>query len=405
MDLLATPPRRRLLFAVLYFAEGAPIGFLWWALPTILRDQGVAVDRIAALVSLLVLPWSLKFLWAPLLDVLRGPRWTLRGWIVSSQICMAVTLVPLAWIDPVDSFAWLAGLLSVHAVAAATQDVAIDALAIASTAETERGTVNGWMQAGMLIGRALFGGGALMLRSAVADGAEVLVLAGAVAMTAAIALLYHAPQITTREPLTVGFVASLRRALSAPSTWFGLLFASVGGAAFEALGALAGPFLVDAGMRAAAVGRFFAAPAVGLMLVGGLIGGRVSDLAGRRRSVALFTALVAASVGCVAGLAEQGAEVPSLLVSMAAVYLAIGLFTASSYALFMDLTDVRLGSTQFSAFMSATNLCEAWAALVAGKLVVTAGYPSAFGAMAVVTLAAIPLLLGAGHPSARHVVS
>jgi hypothetical protein len=48
----------------------------------------------------------------------------------------------------------------------------------------------------------------------------------------------------------------------------------------------------------------------------------------------------------------------SILIGVADVF--IGLFTAASYALFMDLTDPKLGGTQFSAFMAATNGCESW---------------------------------------------
>jgi len=66
----------------------------------------------------------------------------------------------------------------------------------------------------------------------------------------------------------------------------------------------------------------------------------------------------------------------------AALYVAIGLFTASSYALFMDLTDPRLGATQFSAYMGATNACESWSAVLGGRLIASSGYPAAFAVMA-----------------------
>lgn len=74
MDLTATTRGRRWLFGVLYFSEGAPIGFVWWALPTVLAAGGEAIDAITAFTAMLVWPWALKFLWAPLVDALRGPR-------------------------------------------------------------------------------------------------------------------------------------------------------------------------------------------------------------------------------------------------------------------------------------------------------------------------------------------
>ena len=64
MSLLDSARGRRLLFCLLYFSEGAPMGFLWWALPVRLRESGMPGPDVAALLSLFVLPWAFKFLWA-----------------------------------------------------------------------------------------------------------------------------------------------------------------------------------------------------------------------------------------------------------------------------------------------------------------------------------------------------
>ena len=85
------------------------------------------------------------------------------------------------------------------------------------------------------------------------------------------------------------------------------------------------------------------------------------------------------------------------MVVLAAMYFCIGLFTAASYALFMDLTDRRLGGTQFSAFMSATNGCEAWSAKAGGLVAARAGYEWAFAAMSVVSLASLGWLRRLGR--------
>ena len=72
---------------------------------------------------------------------------------------MGLTLTPLIWLDPVDQFQTMTLILLAHALSAATQDVAIDALCISATSPEERGQYNGWMQAGMLLGRSMMGGG------------------------------------------------------------------------------------------------------------------------------------------------------------------------------------------------------------------------------------------------------
>jgi MFS transporter, PAT family, beta-lactamase induction signal transducer AmpG len=389
-----TPRSRLVLFAWLYATEGAPIGFIWWALPTLLRTRGVAVADITALTALLVLPWTFKFLWAPLVDAGRGPRWGFRAWIVTAQAVMGLALVPLLWVDPVDGFATWRALLLLHAVAAATQDVAIDACAIAGVPEAQRGTLNGAMQAGMLTGRSLFGGAGLLLASRFGSETLLGLLIAWVLLSVPVVLLVRDPALFHRERGSLAeFVRHLRSVLARRTTWWGLSFALVSAAAFEAAGQLAGPYLVDRGVEQGTIGLFFGVVVVVATVTGGLVGGRLSDRWGRRRAVALF---LLAFVVPVAGLSAADAlgSAASTLLLLGLMYLGVGLFTAASYALFMDLTDPRLGGTQFSAFMSATNACESWSAWAGGRLTAGAGYGTAFLVMSAVSLAALPLLRG-----------
>ncbi|MEZ5320267.1 MAG: MFS transporter [Vicinamibacterales bacterium] len=394
--------RRTALFALLYASEGAPIGFIWWALPTLLRAGGVPIDRITALTAVLVLPWVLKFLWAPLVDVLRGRRWGYRAWIIAMQTTMAATLVPLIWIDPAGHLdAWQA-LLLVHAVAAATQDVAIDALAIGVVPTAERGVVNGAMQAGMLTGRSLFGGGAVA--AAAWLGRPWLIVAlvtWIVVAMGALALLRH---VAPAPPLAEEG-RRWRRAMGATfrrrSTWFGLAFALTSGAAFEATGQLAGPYLVDRGVPQATIGAFLGLFVVGAMLAGGIAGGIASDRWGRRRSVALSLTGFVAMILLVAWTDDAAsASDATRMALLTGMYVFIGVFTAASYALFMDLTDPDIGATQFTTFMAATNGCESWAGWSGGRIVATHGYPAALAAMSAVSLLSLPLLARLGRTSA-----
>ncbi len=213
------------------------------------------VERITSLTAVLLLPWVFKFLWAPTLDVLRGPAWGYRAWLIAMQIVMGVSLVPLIWLDPVESFASWRTLLLIHAFAAATQDVAIDALAIGAVPADERGRLNGAMQAGMLIGRSVFGGGTVLLSTWL--GREWLV--GALIAWILIALT-AAVRMRELEPPREGARSFLRAAgamVRLRTTWIGLAFALIAAAGFEATGQLAGPFLVDRGVASGTIGIFF----------------------------------------------------------------------------------------------------------------------------------------------------
>ena len=419
MDFLATPRRRRILFAALYLSEGAPIGFIWWCLPALLKSSGVPVAEITALTALLVLPWSFKFLWAPAVDVLRNDRWAFRHWIVAAQLLMALTLSPLLVLDSTSDMQWIAPLLFAHACAAATQDVAIDALAIRTASREERGRLNGWMQAGMLLGRALLGGGALLLVERIGFDAVVLLMF-AILLSSLLLLLGSREPAHTRPPTGIheqaqGFLSALKRIATRRATWLGLLFAATAGAAFEGAGAVAQPFLLDCGITKQEVGRIYLLPVPALLICGALLGGRLADRLGRRPVVIGAQLLVVGCVALLAGFDAAGTApfglllfiggVPAAVALLLGMYFGIGLFTAASYALLMDLTEPRLGGTQFSAFMGATNACEAWAGFAAGRLAAAKslpllgispgpwkGYPLAFLALAGVSLIALGVL-------------
>jgi MFS family permease len=167
-----------------------------------------------------------------------------------------------------------------------------------------------------------------------------------------------------------------------------------GAAGFEVAGLLAGPYLGDHGATSEQVASFFGLGAVGAPLLGGLIGGIVSDRWGRHRSVALF--LVGFSLLVLllawADTWSPGPSLTLLMVIWVGLYFFIGLFTASSYALFMALTDPKLGATQFSTFMAATNGCESWSGRAGGALAERGGYALGFAAMSLVSLASLIFL-------------
>jgi len=283
------------LFAGLYFSEGAPIGFIWWALPTLLFAAGVPVERCTALTALLVLPWTLKFLWAPLVDRYRSDRFSWRGWIVSAQVVMAVTLAPFLLMlksgGLAAHFDAVRLLLLAHALAAATQDVAIDGWCISQTVPEERGRINGWMQAGMLLGRSLLGGGALILAANFGLSIVILLLMLAILLPSLFLFLVSSIEVESRleapnddeipgvRHATGGEIAegssedslleerksvfaAIGHLLSQRRTWIGLGIALLAGSAFEGLGAVTGPLLKHVGWEKEMVGWMMAVPLV-----------------------------------------------------------------------------------------------------------------------------------------------
>ena len=138
------------------------------------------------------------------------------------------------------------------------------------------------------------------------------------------------------------------------------------------------------------IGAFLFVPTAAAMIAGAAVAGVTADRFDRRRVTGGAVVLIAAIIAALAGLPAPAAWLTLAL--LAAMYFLIGVLTTASYALFMDVTDRRLGATQLSAAMSATNLCESWAGLSAGLLTAAFGYGPAFAWMALASLGSLPFL-------------
>lgn len=106
----------------LYFAEGLPYVLVNVISVTLFKRLGMPNAELALYTSLLYLPWVIKPLWSPLVDVLRSKRW----WILSMQALLAAALLFLSLSVPSRSYALMLTLFYLTAFASATHDIAAD---------------------------------------------------------------------------------------------------------------------------------------------------------------------------------------------------------------------------------------------------------------------------------------
>ena len=178
------------------------------------------------------------------------------------------------------------------------------------------------------------------------------------------------------------------------TTWLGLLFAAVGGAAFKSLEVIYGPFLVNRGFDNETIGWFSLGPMIGAMIVGSVLGGWLADRFEVYRCVAGSLGFIVVTIVCLTATDWLGGSAGSwhLLAWLSATGIGIGIFTASSYAMFMNITTPAVAATQFSAFMGATNGCESWSSYATGRMIASSGYPAAMLAMCIVSVFSLPLV-------------
>jgi subtilisin family serine protease/MFS family permease len=154
--------RRYVSLCILYVAQGLPSGFANVAFVAFLVTNGIAVEQIAILFATVYLPWTFKFIWGPVIDMIRFPQFGIRRpWILFAEAGMIISLATLLFVpDLVASIQLVTILLFVHNLFSSLQDVSVDALAVDILEPDEVATVNGLMFAAKR-GGIIFGGAVL----------------------------------------------------------------------------------------------------------------------------------------------------------------------------------------------------------------------------------------------------
>lgn len=154
--------RRLLVVTVLGFASGLPLALTGQAMQAWLSLEGLDVATIGFL-SLVGLPYTFKFLWAPLMDRFELPGLgRRRGWLVATQLLLAAALVWMAGTSPTDATRTFALLAVLVAFVSASQDVVIDAYRTDLLPAQERGFGSSLSVLGYRLAMILSGGVALI---------------------------------------------------------------------------------------------------------------------------------------------------------------------------------------------------------------------------------------------------
>ena len=421
-DLLATPRRRLIAFFALYLTEGIPLGFTATAVATQMRRQGLGPAEIGAFVGSLYLPWAFKWVVGPFVDVFSSDRFgRRRTWIVAAQICMVVSLMLALPVDFSREIKLFTLLILIHNAFGATQDVAIDALAVNALSEKERGLANGVMFGGAYLGQTIGGSGVLFLAPHIGFTSTYFFVAAWIAsVTLLVALPMREAKAQPREPrhgsalATVGrdlksfIVDSFRAFTGTRAAWVGVIVALLPAGAFALGLALQSNLAVELGLDDTRVGLLNLWSTV-ISAAGCVAGGWMSDRLGRRRMLALYlvgtaiptlylawTMQQAGWIMPVSPLAANRPVPPAALVhtfwSMVLIYsAAVGLMYGTRTALFMDVTTPRVAATQFTAYMAMLNLVTAYTAKWQGLAVERWGYPITLAIDSVAGLVCIAL--------------
>jgi MFS transporter (putative signal transducer) len=373
----------------LYVGQSIIGGVTFSALPSVLRERGVSLDYIG-LTYLAVLPWVLKFLWAPALERYRLPRTgpsRSRSIVLVGGLISATGLILAGLVGPVNVWPIMA-IFMVIAFAASTVDIACDGHAVESLSQRYHGWGNAAQVGGAYLGAAIGSGLLLVLVAQVDWMAAMLVMAVLLGLLG-LPFLLSPPS----KPETVRMhQPSMREALGRNDMRKGLALAALYAATQKWGLFMLGPFLVDAGLDLTSLG---VVNGVGGMIVGfacALLGGAFVRFWGARPIMVLALALQAAALAGLGMAAWIGQTERLVLIALALAsssgIMAIGF--VALYAQFMALSDPRQAGVDFTLLQCMDALVSMIGGVGSGWIAQHYGYGACFGIAAALAVFAIP---------------
>src|SRR5262245_37124540 len=195
----------RMLVALLMgFASGLPLLLTGSVLQAMLKDRGVDLANIG-LFALVGLPYTLKFLWAPLYDRYASPfLGRRRGWLVLMQLALVGALFALGLARPAPGELLMVSLAALLvAFFSASQDIVIDAYRRESLSDAELGLGSALYVNGYRVGMLLAGGGGLIIADHTSFAFMFQFMAGCMAVCMLVTFFAAEPPLPPDSPRTL----------------------------------------------------------------------------------------------------------------------------------------------------------------------------------------------------------
>jgi PAT family beta-lactamase induction signal transducer AmpG len=378
---------RTIVMLLLGFSSGLPFLLVFSTLSAWLREAGISRTDIG-LMSYVGLAYTIKFLWAPVIDHLHLPVLNRllgkrRAWMLLAQLVAAAALVGLSFSDPAQALMPVVVFALILAFASATQDISIDAWRIEAASDEKQGALAAVYQLGYRIALIASGAGALYIAEGVSWAAAYLVMALLMGVGILSALL--APRVAETEAPAIGeetvarFVHRLHadgrmarsagflyRAVVAPFVdffnrygWWSLVLLALIGlyrVPDFVMGVMANPLYIDLGFELSTIATIVKLYGIWMTIAGALIGGIAAARLGVLPSL-LLGAIAATGTNLIfVWLAFQGADPVALAITISIENFSGGFAGTCLIAYMSSLVNHEFAATQYALFSSAFAL-------------------------------------------------
>jgi len=374
--------KRMLICIFTGFSSGLPLYILISLLPAWLRSENVDLKSIG-LFALIQLPFTWKFMWAPLFDRYALPMGRRRGWLLVTQLALLLSIPMFGSLHPTLDLWAIAYLAAVVAFFSASQDVVLDAYRRELLPDVELGLgnavhVNAYKIAGLVPGAL-----SLVLADHLPWSAVFLITALFMLPSLMMTLLVKEPELRQCAPKT------LRQAVVEPfhefisrngwhSALLVLAFIFLYKLGDSMATALATPFYLDMGFSKTEIGLIAKNAGLWPSVVGGLLGGVWMVRLGINRALWIFGAVQMLAILGFAWLATVGHSLFWLAVVIGVEAFGVGLGTAAFVAFIAHTTHPLYTATQFALFTSLAAVPRTFANAATGWLVEWLGWVGFF---------------------------
>ena len=372
------------LACILYFSEGFPFGIVSETVNLYLAFAKVDLTTIG-LISSVGLIWTLKFFWAPLVDAVG----TYRMWIFGALILLSLSLVTLGSVEPASAPFW--GALIVLVFASATQDIAIDALAIRVTPRELLGLVNSARVAAYRGAMIVAGGGVALLADRIGWRAAFL--------TAACVPLLVLVLTALTAPSESGIGEQHENPLRALITWIArpgslmllavILLYRLGD---NALTPMIRPYWVARGFSATEVGNVTTTLGMICTILGAIAGGAFVTRFGVFRGLLVLGVVQMLSNIAYALVAMTNAGRPALYGAAVIETFCGGLGTAAFLSFLMFICDRDNAATEYAMLSALFAVARTFAFALSGYFAKDLGYANYYWLTAALALPGLALL-------------
>ena len=366
---------RVLTLCALYVAQGIPWGFITVTFVTYLAAEGVAAKDLAFLLTLGTLPWSLKFLWGPVIDRFQyRPMGRRRPWILIAQTGMILVLTSMIFIpSPASDIQVIAIMFLVYNIFTSLQDVSTDALAVDVLKPHELEKVNSYMFTSKTLGGMIGGAGLGTIIGYVGIKGAILMQIPILLVIIMVPLFMrerpgeklfpwskdesdtlHEPETNTQNFMEI--IYKVKTAFSLKSTQLGILLSLVLSLSFFLIPVLPLLFIRELGWTQ----EQFNATKGGLILVitmlAYIVGGQLGRMFGGK-SVIIYASLAGAIITAIWGLTEAWWGNSVFMITIWSIRTFVfAMVSINIFSLMMRITWSEVGGTQFTGYMAMMNL-------------------------------------------------